>query len=682
MGCRVVVGGIMDRTLRRQVGLVAATLFASLLVSSNSASAASGNGLSAETVREVQIAGTRGIPADATAIALNVTAVDTAAAGYATIWPCGQPRPNASNLNFAANDIVPNAVVVRPGTGGKVCFVASADADLLVDASGWFGPGDGGNWLTEPQRVLSTRDGFGAVKAPIPAGGVQSLAFPAFSANVTAAVINVTVTNTKAAGYLTVFPCGSAMPDTSTLNFGAGDTVANLAIVRPGTGAAICFFASATTDVIVDLTGSLTTGYSPLTQPQRLLDTRRAIGAPKAKLAADGTLALALASPPVGATAVLNVTVTGTDGPGYLTVRPCSSAASESSTLNFDANDTVANLALVMPGTGATVCLSAGESATDVIADLSGWLSTGFTSLPQPVRILDTRTCPFAIYAQGVTPPPPAPPTDYAFSFISRNLETGAEQVVATSLQTRPWFTSYNYSKLFLSRDCYAYSVVQTTGSIDIGGATTVTTDLVRINLRTGTETLVTPLEPYQSAVVVGDGPSGELLVSTIYPYDGGYVRRYSRTTGEEVYGSGGGYFSFVTSISADRTGRYLYSTSRYSDGRILPSSHLEELDTVTNQVRILPGSYDGRAAVRGVSPLGTEILVESSGTLFRVNLSTGERKEVVRQSQLVTGWTRDGRPAYVPTAALATIVAVNPDGSKSTVLTATSSEPIGSFAL
>ena len=71
---------------------------------------------------ELQVtgAGTRGIPADAVAVALNVTVTEPAAATYVTVWPCGQTRPTASNVNVAAGQTLPNLVVVRPGAGGKV----------------------------------------------------------------------------------------------------------------------------------------------------------------------------------------------------------------------------------------------------------------------------------------------------------------------------------------------------------------------------------------------------------------------------------------------------------------------------------------------------------------------------------------------------------------------------------
>ena len=235
----------------------------------------SGAALPAEAVREVTIAGRDGVPTDASAVALNVTAVAAAAPGYATVYPCGAPRPIASNLNFATGATVPNAVIVRPGTDGKVCIVGSQAADALIDVVGWFAADATASWLTAPVRVLDTRTGLGAPATKILGGTTLELTLPTPPAGTTAAVINLTATNTTAPGYLTTHPCGTTPPNASTLNFTADDTVANLAITQPGPTHSICLTPSTTTDLIADLSGWLTTGYTPLTRPTRVLDTRR-----------------------------------------------------------------------------------------------------------------------------------------------------------------------------------------------------------------------------------------------------------------------------------------------------------------------------------------------------------------------------------------------------------------------
>jgi hypothetical protein len=86
---------------------------------------------------ELRVAGRGGVPLDAVAAMLNVTAVLPSTGGFATVYPCGRPRPLASNLNFGPGDVIPNAVLVKLGTSGKVCLYTSATADLVVDVNGY-----------------------------------------------------------------------------------------------------------------------------------------------------------------------------------------------------------------------------------------------------------------------------------------------------------------------------------------------------------------------------------------------------------------------------------------------------------------------------------------------------------------------------------------------------------------
>jgi hypothetical protein len=75
----------------------------------------------------------------------------------------------------------------------------------------------------------------------------------------TAVSLNLTVTGATGLGHLTVYPSGAAIPLASTINFGAGQTRANNAIVPLGTGGAIevfCGQASGNTvDLIIDVNG-------------------------------------------------------------------------------------------------------------------------------------------------------------------------------------------------------------------------------------------------------------------------------------------------------------------------------------------------------------------------------------------------------------------------------------------
>src|SRR6185437_1198755 len=87
---------------------------------------------------------------------------------------------------------------------------------------------------------------------------------------------NVTATDTTQAGFVTVWPTGATRPTASTLNFVAGQTIPNLAVMQLGSGGDISLFNSqGNTDLIVDVTGwlPLTSDLTTLV-PARLLDTR------------------------------------------------------------------------------------------------------------------------------------------------------------------------------------------------------------------------------------------------------------------------------------------------------------------------------------------------------------------------------------------------------------------------
>src|SRR3954454_6762831 len=68
-----------------------------------------------------------------------------------------------------------------------------------------------------PVRVLDTRTGNGAPKAPVGAQKTLTVALPsaAVPSTATAVVVNVTVTQPTAPGHLTIYPGGTAQPNTS-----------------------------------------------------------------------------------------------------------------------------------------------------------------------------------------------------------------------------------------------------------------------------------------------------------------------------------------------------------------------------------------------------------------------------------------------------------------------------------
>jgi hypothetical protein len=337
------------------------------------------------------IAGANGVPANASAVILNVTAVDQSTAGFFTIYPAGALLPTASNLNWVAGETVPNLVSVGLGSGGKVTIYNGLGmADAVVDLEGYFAPSSGGSSgefvPVVPTRITDTRASSGQPNhgktliaggtLPVQVTGVGGI--PA--SGVTAVVLNTTVTDTTTAGFLTVFPTGALVPVASNLNWMAGVTVPNRVIVPIGTGGQVSFFNGlGSADLIVDVNGYFTdssgTGASfvPLT-PSRIVDTRMG-GSPLGQAA---TMTVTVAGkggvPATGAKAVvLNVTVVNPTAASALTVWPHVENRPISSDLNFTAGQTVPNLVVVKLSANGQIDIFNAFGTTNVIVDVVGW---------------------------------------------------------------------------------------------------------------------------------------------------------------------------------------------------------------------------------------------------------------------------------------------------------------------
>lgn len=88
----------------------------------------------------VTVLGRGGVPSTGvSAVALNLTATEGTASTFLTVYPCGQPRPDSSNLNVTAGQDRPNLVVVKVGTAGQVCVYNNAGTvHFILDVAGAF----------------------------------------------------------------------------------------------------------------------------------------------------------------------------------------------------------------------------------------------------------------------------------------------------------------------------------------------------------------------------------------------------------------------------------------------------------------------------------------------------------------------------------------------------------------
>jgi uncharacterized membrane protein len=132
--------------------------------------AAAAPSVAAGSVLELQVGGVGGVPANAAAAVLNFTVTNPAAVGYVTVYPCGVTRPVASNLNFVADQTVPNLVLAKLGRRGRVCVYSNVATDVIADVQWLFPGGVGVHADRQPTRILDTRSGLAGQRLAADAG--------------------------------------------------------------------------------------------------------------------------------------------------------------------------------------------------------------------------------------------------------------------------------------------------------------------------------------------------------------------------------------------------------------------------------------------------------------------------------------------------------------------------------
>jgi lipoprotein-anchoring transpeptidase ErfK/SrfK len=345
----------------------------------------------ADGTRSIMLTGPIGIlfNASVTAAVVNVTVVGPAKPGYWTLWPSGQARPNASQLNiddyiatFGGAVAVPNLVTV-PVVNGGISLYSSAGGHVVVDLVGYYAPNTTSSSGRLQARPAPTRIYDSRNSTVMIAGETRTISVPD-SIGTSAVVLGVTVIGLSE-GYWQIFPKGSSKPDSSNLNsFAIGAISANQVIASVNQNGEIEVFSSGGGHLIVDLIGSFTGGsaaasteglFVPLDSPSRFLDTR-ATG----RIAGTGSVEVdvqtQLGHSNIAAVA-MNATITDAYLPGYVSVTPAGSSPttdtsrSTSTTNVIYSNQTVASHAIVPSSSRGFDVFT--EGGGQLIADISGW---------------------------------------------------------------------------------------------------------------------------------------------------------------------------------------------------------------------------------------------------------------------------------------------------------------------
>ncbi|MDJ0770573.1 MAG: aryl-sulfate sulfotransferase [Ilumatobacter sp.] len=322
-----------------------------------------------------------GVTADASAVALSVTALATDL-GFITVFPCALGQPPTSNVNPRPGQIpTPNLVVAIPDDENQVCLFTLSQTELIVDLGGWWtDDGDQRFASIPPTRAYDSRIDDGG--QPVPADSIRTIDLSSVvPAGTTSVVANLTVTEPAGLGFITAFGCGTPAPLASNLNFVAGENRAVAVIVGLGTGEELCVRSNVNHHVVLDVAGY----YGPAPQfgpaaelrPQvgdRLADSRNGTGGWSrfgAGTVQRITPAAGLPFESQATAAVLNVIAVEADDNGFVTIYPCDVDRPETSAVNYTPGTQATNLVTVELQASGDICVYTLTGA-DVIVDLFG----------------------------------------------------------------------------------------------------------------------------------------------------------------------------------------------------------------------------------------------------------------------------------------------------------------------
>lgn len=218
-----------------------------------------GGCISATGGRNLTVTGVGGVPLGAGSVVMNVTVTKPTASGYLTVSPTGSTRPKASNLNYVAKQTVPNLVIAKVGTGGRVNLYAYKGCPhVLVDVVGWFdsaAAAHGGFSGMTPVRLLDSRKAgpclSGSAGRNLKVAGVSGV-----PSNAAAVVINVTALGATSGGTINVTPTGTTRVTATSLAYAKGTVIPTLVIAKVGTSGNVNLYASGgCPNVLVDVAG-------------------------------------------------------------------------------------------------------------------------------------------------------------------------------------------------------------------------------------------------------------------------------------------------------------------------------------------------------------------------------------------------------------------------------------------
>jgi Tol biopolymer transport system component len=207
-----------------------------------------------------------GIPASATAVVVSLSAVAPSGPGYLRAWPADEAPPTATLVNYWGGQGVTNTTTVKLSASDQITVRNfTSGAHLVIDVTGYYEPSGFRFVSTTPCRLVDSRAvgglltgadrTFGTLgRSPASQGGAVTGCRVPYGAQ--AAVVSLSAVAPGGSGYLRVRPADNPPPTATVLNFGAGQSMTNTAIIQVSdAGELTARNFDAATHLVVDITG-------------------------------------------------------------------------------------------------------------------------------------------------------------------------------------------------------------------------------------------------------------------------------------------------------------------------------------------------------------------------------------------------------------------------------------------
>ncbi|MDA9292973.1 serine protease [bacterium] len=236
-----------------------------------------------------------------------------------------------------------------------------------------------------PTRAVDTRANGGSLQA---AGSTLTVNVGAGYANKSISV-NLTIAGAVGRGFATLYACDQARPGTSSLNYQGGQAIANGVITKVSSTGTVCVYVSQAANVILDVFGVFASNknFAPV-GPTRAVDTRANGGSLQA---AGSTLTVNVGAGYANKSISVNLTIAGAVGRGFATLYACDQARPNTSSVNYQGGQAIANGVITKVSNTGTVCVYVSQAA-NVILDVFGVFPSNEDFAPVgPTRAVDTR---------------------------------------------------------------------------------------------------------------------------------------------------------------------------------------------------------------------------------------------------------------------------------------------------